>query len=171
MYWFGVAALKRTANGLRAQRTPISHLGRPGGANTSHLWSNFISSFSNFHPACLYVASFHFSTLPIFSQNIFTVFNQSLLLLLHTFILSSLGLMRHFFKIFVILLSPPLVTYFDKRTIWHPNNLAPGQHMQLAFVCGHFGQESGRQVLKTLLQKYLKGGKLLEYSCQHLGCE
>ena len=127
MYWFGVAALKRTANGLRAQRTPISHLGRPGGANTSHLWSNFISSFSNFHPACFYVASFHFSTLPIFSQNIFTVFNQSLLLLLHTFILSSLGLMRHFFKIFVILLSPPLVTYFDKRTIWHPNNLAPGQ--------------------------------------------
>ena len=127
MYWFGVAALKRTANGLRAQRTPISHLGRPGGANTSHLWSNFISSFSNFHPACFYVACFHFSTLPIFSQNIFTVFNQSLLLLLHTFILSSLGLMRHFFKIFVILLIPPLVTYFDKRTIWHPNNLAPGQ--------------------------------------------
>ena len=27
----------------------------------------------------------------------------------------------------VILLIPPLVTYFDKRTIWHPNNLAPGQ--------------------------------------------
>ena len=40
---------------------------------------------------------------------------------------SKLVRLDDFFKIFVILLIPPLVTYFDKRTIWHPNNLAPGQ--------------------------------------------
>ena len=48
---------------------------------------------------------------------------------------------------------------FGTRATWQDFY---GQHVQLAFVCGHFGQESGRQVLKTLLQKYLKGGKLLE---------
>ena len=56
----------RGANGLRALRTPIRHLGGPGGANhLSHLWNHIISSYSTFTRPI--------STPPIFTRSIFTL--------------------------------------------------------------------------------------------------